>query len=282
MEKINHIEFAKKALSFLINHVKIFREGNKYITYGELARGIDYPLPHTGSFFGKNIGVTLGIMGHLLDDVSIESWHDRIPFLQALIVAQNTKLPSDGLKEFQKNYPSLSKEKKKDFIKLEYKKIFQFGERWFEILKILDTINVEPKKKEVKKKRYNPFGNEGSPEHRGLRDYIANNPNVLGLAFEIGVTEYPLKSGDSIDVLFSSKKEIIGVEVKSILSGNDDVERGIFQCIKYREVLKAENIIENKKKHVDCILVTESEMDKKNLSYSKKLNVKHFKINYNL
>ena len=280
MSEINHEHYAKKSVGFLINHIVNFKSGNKFVTYGDLAKAIDYPKPHTGSNFGSKIGTTLGVMGHLVEEVVIDNWIGRVPFLQALVVRQDTKLPSTGLREFKTDYPDLDKEKRKDYVKLEYEKVFQFGDRWFQVLK---SLGIENNKYPPQKKgKYNPFGNEGSPEHRNLRDYVAENPEYIGLDIsKKGQTEYPLKSGDSIDVCFILENRIIGVEVKSIRSGNDDLERGIFQCIKYREVLKAENKISNKEKSVDCILVYEGDMDKKNIRQSSRLNVKTIQVSYN-
>ena len=54
--------------------------------------------------------------------------------MQALVVSTSDKLTSDGLKEFNATYPLLTKEKKKDFVQAEYRKIFEFGDRWEEVL----------------------------------------------------------------------------------------------------------------------------------------------------
>jgi hypothetical protein len=72
--------------------------------------------------------------------------------------------------------------------------------------------------------------------------------------------EYPLKSGDKIDVVFESTNSILGVEVKSLRSGTDDIERGIYQCVKYSAVHKAENEVNNIKKRTNCILVLEGKL----------------------
>jgi len=53
------------------------------------------------------------------------------------------------------------------------------------------------------------------------------------------VPEYLLPSGDSVDVLFRHGDEWIAVEVKSKLSPEADIVRGIFQCIKYQAMIEA-------------------------------------------
>lgn len=285
MTEYNHINEAKKCLAFLVNRLDNYLGGDKFITYGDLAKSIDYPEPHKGSYFGKQIGVTLGVMGHLFDSINVPDWKGPIPYIQAMVVGQNTKLPSDGLKEFKPDYPNFSTEKKKDYVKQEYQRIFNFGERWNFVL---EELMIKPDKDLVSsqnikiKKLFNPFGSEGSPEHKKLRDYISIHPKLVGFGDETkGITEYPLKSGDSVDVVFMSEDKVLGVEIKSKRSGEDDHERGIYQCIKYREVLKSEDKVNNLAREIDCILVHEEELtDKLNRVRIKlKVETKQIKIN---
>ncbi|KKL78769.1 hypothetical protein LCGC14_2021540 [marine sediment metagenome] len=55
----------------------------------------------------------------------------------------------------------------------------------------------------------------------------------------MGEVENDLLSGDRVDVLFTKGEEFAVVEVKSCLSSDDDLRRGIYQCVKYREVVRA-------------------------------------------
>ena len=274
-KNIDHTKWAKLALKALVNHIKNFKGGKKYLTYGELAKQINYPLPHSGNLFGSNIGKTLGTMGHLFGDMIIDG--EQVPLIQVLVVSSSSKLPSDGLKEFNNTYPTLSKKKKRDFALLEYHRAFEFGNRWEKVLQELGIDEDDRSPEQKRSKRYNPYGSEGSPEHIRLRDYIADHPNVIGLDKILkGKVEYPLKSGDSIDVAFELNEQIVGVEVKSLRSGTDDLERGIFQCIKYKAVLEAENNIEGTNKTSNCILVLEGSLTKSLKRVSRKLGVKVF------
>jgi hypothetical protein len=103
-------------------------------------------------------------------------------------------------------------------------------------------------------------GGEG-PKHRALKDYVALNPEVLGLppTMAPGKTEYKLPSGDSVDVMFKSENRWVAVEVKSEISNAADQERGLFQCIKYGAVLEAEGKLVNRGVSVETILVLGSE-----------------------
>lgn len=277
MTEIEHNLEAEKFLAYLVHRLKTYKGEDKYISYSDLARAIKYPEPYTGSLFSNRIGHTLGVMGHLFDNFVAPDWQGQIPFIQAMVVSKTTKLPSDGLKEFQPNYPDLPNYKKIEYIKNEYERIFEFGERWYWVLNELDIEPLESLEiKETLKSKvlYNSFGSEGSPEHKKVVNYVFNHPELFGFKKNCEkFKEYPLKSGDSIDVVFIDEKKVLGVEAKSYKSGDDDHERGIFQCIKYREVLKAENIVNHIDKDSDCILVHERDFSKKLIRIKKTLQV---------
>lgn len=83
-------------------------------------------------------------------------------------------------------------------------------------------------------------GGEG-PKHKKLREWVLNNPDaVCGWATPCRAeTEVVLKSADRVDVVYYGQKHTTAVEVKSISSNDLDLERGIFQCVKYQAVMKA-------------------------------------------
>lgn len=280
---MNHERWAKVLLAVMVKHIQDFNGGDKYITYGALAKKVGYPEPHTGHLFGKNIGETLGVMGHMFDNIVIDG--EKVPLLQTLVVRQGKKLPSDGLKEFNKTYPQLSDKKKKDFIFAEYKKIFKFGDRWKKVLEELGIRQptTAQSKRTIGNNLYNPYGSEGSQEHIALRDFIAKNPSIIGLNVDgKGITEYPLKSGDIIDVVFETDDLIVGVEVKSRKSGNDDHERGLYQCVKYSAVLEAENKTEGKQRKTYCVLVLEGKLSSLLRRVQRNLEIEVIEVNENV
>lgn len=270
-----HINFAKKAMVNLVGRVLHYEGGSKWITYGELAAEIGYPLPHTGNLFGLNIGKTLGVMGHLFDPIAIDG--ESVPMLQALAVGSSNKLPSNGLHEFEKTYKDLSTDKKRDFVQCEYAKIFNFGLNWNQVLEALGVDDVDVGRDQPRQgRRYNPYGSEGSPEHIALRDWVIANPAFFDLPEgTVGLPEYPLKSGDQVDVVFTKDEiALLGVEVKSWRSDRDDLQRGIFQCIKYKAVLTAEATASNKSAVIDCLLVAEGSLGTTLSQLKSKLGVK--------
>ena len=55
-----------------------------------------------------------------------------------------------------------------------------------------------------------------------------------------GLREFSLASADRPDVLFQCTSDVIAVEVKSHISNEADLQRGIYQCVKYRALVRAE------------------------------------------
>lgn len=84
-------------------------------------------------------------------------------------------------------------------------------------------------------------GGGESENHRLLKEFVAVHPEAIGLpkGTPKGKPEYPLPSGDSLDVSFQGKDAWVGVEVKSALSDQSDIVRGLFQCVKYQAVMEA-------------------------------------------
>jgi len=257
-ERIDHTYWAKEVLKYLVSHIKNFQGGDKFVYYGDLAKAIGYPEPYQGNVFARRIGETLGVMGHLIENIPVDG--ERPPYIQALVVSKSSRLPGDGIKEFYPDYPMLPREKKRDLVQREVQRVFEFGTRWEKLLEELN-IPIGDKSETSQHSLHNPYGSEGSPEHRELRDYVYDHPEVVGQSYVVAkYREYPLKSGDVVDVLFETSEGIVAIEIKSRRSGKDDIERGIFQCVKYKAVLEAENIILEEQSPVDCILVLEESL----------------------
>lgn len=271
-------KWQKDALKYLVDHVSQFQGGEKTVTYGELAKGIGFPEPHSGSYFGKRIGHALGIMGHLFDGLQVSDWSRRIPYIQALVVKSNDGLPGDGLKEFVPDYESLSIAKQKDYLRNEYIKIFTFGERWYLVLEqlgITPSSNLRPLNAHTGN-LFNPFGSEGSPEHIQLREYVLANPELFHIQnLTSKHAEYQLVSGDKIDAVFQEDNMITGVEVKSRRSGEDDLCRGVYQTIKYAALLAAEEKARKTGRRHRAILATETPLPTEAAALAKHFNINH-------
>src|SRR5207253_9562223 len=102
-----------------------------------------------------------------------------------------------------------------------------------------------------------------------------NNPSSIGLPGHCaaGETEYLLPSADKIDVLFKLNGWDIGVEVKAHNAVDDDLQRGVFQCVKYRELLRATRRAEGAIPQARSLLVVQRKLPAKVEFIAKLLNV---------
>ncbi len=55
-------------------------------------------------------------------------------------------------------------------------------------------------------------------------------------------------------------KTMIGVEVKSKISSKEDILRGLLQCVKYKSLLRAEQVIKKEKENSRTILALEGKL----------------------
>lgn len=117
-------------------------------------------------------------------------------------------------------------------------------------------------------------GGEGE-NHRKLRLWAQKNPrkivpNLKALKAE---TEFKLLSGDRVDVVFLAKGKSVVVEVKSRDSNEADLERGLYQCIKYRAVKAASD--GRKDADVQAILLTEQPLPSDLKARARQHSVRH-------
>jgi hypothetical protein len=112
-----------------------------------------------------------------------------------------------------------------------------------------------------------------SPEHKQLRLWASENPKFFGAkAKAICGTETYLKSGDRIDATHITEDAAHLVEVKSRHSGEADIERGIYQCLKYRAVF-AKMDGSPKVSSILAILLTEKALSQRMEVLAVRLNV---------
>ena len=228
--------------------------------YNDLIKALGYT-----RFSG--IGHVLGCIQEVINALAKETGKS-IPTLNTLCKrdgkTDNDMLPADGFDYVEPNYSSLSTESKKAFVTgldhraIEYK-------NWDWVLSELNLIPYTPFTPSEISKISNPSdhigGGEG-PEHKKLKDYIRNNPDKIGIKdVAEGYTEFPLPSGDKLDVCFKLiDGSIIAVEVKSSISDDSDITRGIFQTVKYQAVLEAMQRVEGRMGNITVLLVTSREL----------------------
>ena len=117
-------------------------------------------------------------------------------------------------------------------------------------------------------------GGEGE-EHRRLKEWVGKHPEIVNTKYHRRptCTEFYLKSGDWVDVaIFLPYDTIVAVEVKSRVSNKVDLERGVYQCIKYRAVIKAMGM------ESFAVLVTERELPSNLVALSRTQKVVHLQV----
>ena len=124
------------------------------------------------------------------------------------------------------------------------------------------------------------FGGKGEgPKHRTLKEYVYKvAEKVCGARVKERQMEYPLPSGDKVDVTAWDKGAIWHIEVKSRTSKDPDVTRGIYQCIKYAAVGKAVEKAKNSGRSVKSLLVVESKPSDNVSALAKGLGVRVYRL----
>src|SRR5690606_18922841 len=138
---------------------------------------------------------------------------------QCLVVNKNTGLPGEGIGWFlvkKEDFATLPLKQKRAIVEAELQHVFSYP-RWQEVLKALELEPTISDFTPVVNKASGGFGGGEIEEQKALKAYVAQNPKVIGLGdnTSVGTTEYPLPSGDSLDVSFNSKEIWVAAEVKS-------------------------------------------------------------------
>jgi hypothetical protein len=225
------------------------------IHYSDLANELGMPN-------ARNLNFVLGSIGQSLEALS-DVWKEKIPPINCLVTNKNTGLPGEGVGDFltNENFSVLSLRQKRAIVDAALQQIFSYS-RWGEVLKALalqpTQTNFSAHIPSAEKSK--GIGGGESEHHKLLKNYVAQHPESIGLTVSasLGVTECPLPSGDSLDVSFKSKKIWIGVEVKSAISDESDIVRGFFQCVKYRAVMEAVQILEGGQQSSRVLLALEA------------------------
>lgn len=200
-----------------------------------------------------------------------------IPTLNSLVKSKASNLPSDGFGSISKRYNELNKEEKKIFVAGLDSKAIKF-QKWDWVLDQLDLKPAQTSITEVELQSIvNKMGGQGGEgeEHKRLKKFILEHPDYIGLTkIESCTDEFFLPSGDRIDAYFIRKNgDRIAVEVKPSKSPDEDMTRGIFQCVKYKAVMEAVRSIECGLFNISTLLVVGGTMSQLNKNIAKELGV---------
>jgi hypothetical protein len=227
-------------------------KAQRTIFYADLAEELGMSNP-------RNLNFVLGSVGQSLVQLEKERG-EAIPPIQFLVVNQADGLPGEGISTFisAEDYKLMSKRQRRIVVDAQLQKIFSYN-KW---VSVLAAFSMQPATLDFSNfvRKAANCGRAGgeSDQHKSLKEYVASHPSVIGLSESVahGVTEYGLPSGDELDVLFREGDEWVGVEVKSQISADDDLIRGLFQCVKYHAVLEAFLLSTGRTPNVRTVLVT--------------------------
>jgi hypothetical protein len=242
-------ERARAALPLLVRQAK----AGARIFYSDLAEELGMPNP-------RNLNFVLGSIGQSMQLLS-KSWKEKVPPIQCLVVNKASGLPGEGIGWFlvkKEDYKSLPLRQQRAIFKAELHHVFSYS-RWAEVLAALSLTEVGFDFSATVKAASGGFGGGEGAGHRALKVFVASHPEIVGLPENsgVGVTEFPLPSGDSLDVSFQRRKLWVAAEVKSAISSEADIARGLFQCIKYRAVMEAVQVATTCPQSARAILVLE-------------------------
>lgn len=251
---------------------RVVRTKRKENYYGQL----DVELQRRG--WGHHVNVI--VYGHpagAIGDACVEIEQEigkKIPPLNALIVNAYTGIPGAGCDYYlatylDKNRPkSLTGNQRKAMAEETMDEVWRFQE-WDEILdrcgfeSVMDnipalTLKIQPKLP----RKYGWSAEPESAAHLALKQWVARNPKVLGnqILFNTGRMEWLFASADRVDVLFEHQAGCMAVEVKAANANDADLERGIYQCVKYRALLRAELKAQAKIPNGSSLLITERKL----------------------
>jgi len=223
---------ARQVLPILVRQA----QAEQPIRYEHLAEEVGMPNP-------RNLNYPLGCIGRALNDLSVE-WGEEIPHIQILAVNKATDTPGPGFDGFltSQGYTWADPAARKSVIRQYWTKVYAYR-HWFDVL---HSLNLKPaqnaKAATLIEEAASRHGFGEGPDHKRLKDLVRRNPDLIGLTRDAqnGSLEWPIPSGDRIDVMFVQKDRMHAVEVKPASSPAVDIARGLFQCVKYRAVLRAQ------------------------------------------
>lgn len=241
---------ARAALPLLVRQAKAQRT----IFYADLAAELGMPNP-------RNLNFVLGSVGRTLQRLGKEQGIE-IPPIQCLVINQHNGLPGEGVGVFisKEDFRKMAKRQQRAVVNAQLQLIYAYP-GWD---KVLAAFSMSPAQLD-----FSPLVNSAasrgggeSEAHRRLKLYVAAHPEILGLRVRCGPgeTEHFLPSGDKLDVLFRQDDDWIAVEVKSHVSDEADLTRGLFQCVKYQAVLEAYLLSTARTGDVRTVLVTTQEL----------------------
>ena len=263
----------KVAIPVLIYWAK---SGQSDHTYDDLIKALGYK---TFSGISRVLGAIHDVFKELMGKTG-----KSIPTLNSLCKKGNIGLPAHGFDYVEPTYSSLTDEGKRAYVSGTDLKAINYR-HWNWVLKELDLSEYKPFTKAEIEEITNPKGGSGSgegEEHKKLKEYVCVHPETIGATNVVfHKTEHLLPSGDKLDVYFELEDGTrLAVEVKSSISNDAGITRGIFQCVKYKAVMDALQTIDTEDYDVKVLLVTSRDLSDIHARLIKELSINQIYIDF--
>jgi len=183
-----------------------------------------------------------------------EQWKQPIPPLHVIVVNKATKHPGEGAITISPAYFAGKKldteDERRAHLREAMEDVFAYPE-WDRVARALGASMLTPAAGKVEEVAADPFiplpkvqqgGAPESAEHQALKRWVASHPEELvdfG-SYLMGINEKLLSSGDRLDAHFDNGMQRLAVEVKTSRCSEDELQRGVYQAVKYRAILRAE------------------------------------------
>jgi len=239
---------------------------NRPLFYGEVVAAIESRFKHRVSPIW--IGHPAGLIARRIELLR-ETSGRRIPPLNVIISNKASGVAGDGGDEFIRSYLGMSEAafRQEDVPELRRRvrdDVYDYGaENWAWVAAQLKAPTLPaPKAREGDEPtpiELPPIPTGSRPEgdqHKRLKAYVAQHPVLVKSLgkFPEGTNEVLIRSGDRLDVLFELGKRKLAVEVKPASASEAEMARGVFQCVKYRAVLRAQQLAASEPAQADAIL----------------------------
>lgn len=260
MEKFDwsKVEFARTrwrsevipdALPILIRWAQ---EGEAH-SYSDLAQELHDNYGHAIKPRKDLYGTVAGGVAQALQWLS-EQWKQPVPPLHAIVINKVTRHPGNGAITISPAYFAGKKldteEDRRAHLREAMEDVFAYP-HWDRVARALGATMLTPAaglvqditaEAPIPLPKVQQGGWPESKEHQALKRWVKDHPEELADfgVFRDGKNEELLSSGDRLDVLFDNGKQRLAVEVKTSRCSEDELQRGVYQAVKYRAVLRAE------------------------------------------
>jgi len=163
-----------------------------------------------------------------------------------------------------KDLKALSEQKKQMLLDGIVEGIIRYP-RWSLVLAKLGLKPYKPELDsltEITTRLKNTYGRGESDEHKAFKRYLTHNLGLLGIkAKNVQCKlEYIFPSLDRVDIWVETESENIAIEVKALEANEDELTRGMYQCLKYEALARGMQREEGKSIRPRAILAIQGKL----------------------